>query len=304
MKQKPILFLCTVVLMTAGILFSRSEVFQIFLIQNEGYHPKNVNLAPPAAILCPEPVVLPADANCMAVVIVNTPLSTCNNITAMSYTLPNGNTVNLSAPFPTTINLGTWSFGTYQLMWNVRDDCPPLPTNATCSQTIVIDNQPPTIVCPPNVSVGNNIDGRRISPSRMMLTPVLVPQATATDNCTPDAQIVITNSFNGTDDASGDYPLGTTTVCWTATDLNGNSASCCMAVVVFDNTPPVLTCPDTLNVPCEAPAPFQFYQQFVAAGGIATDETMLDTSTFMHVIDSTFNMTCTNRKTVKRFYKI
>lgn len=304
MKQKPILFLCTVVLMTAGILFSRSEIFQVFSIQNEGYHPKNVNLVAPDAINCPDPVVLPADVNCMAVVIVNTPVSTCGNITAMSYTLPNGTTVTLSAPFPTTINLGTWSFGIYQLTWNVRDDCPPLPTTATCSQTIVIDNQPPTIVCPPNVSVGNNIDGRRMTNSRMMLTPVLVPQATATDNCTPDAQILITNNFNGTDDASGDYPLGTTTVCWTATDLNGNSASCCMTVTVFDNTPPEIICPDTLNVPCQAPTPFLFYQQFLAAGGSAMDETMLDTSTFMHVIDSTFNMTCTHRKTIKRFYKI
>jgi hypothetical protein len=305
MKQKPILFLYAVVLMTASILFSRSDVFQIFSTKNEEYHPKNVNLAAPDAINCPDPVVLPADANCMAAVIVNTPVSSCGNITAMSYTLPNGTSVTLNAPYPTTINLGTWSFGTYQLMWNVRDDCPPLPTTATCSQTIVIDNQPPTIVCPPNVSVGNNLDGRRMSPvKRMMLTPVLVPQATATDNCTPDSLIVITNSFNGTDDASDDYPLGTTTVCWTATDLNGNFASCCMNVVVFDNTPPELTCPDTLNVPCDAPSPFQFYQQFLAAGGSAMDETMLDTSTFMHVIDSTFNMTCTHRKTIKRFYKI
>jgi uncharacterized protein YfcZ (UPF0381/DUF406 family) len=305
MKQKPILYLLVVLLTTSGILLSKSDVFQNFSTKNEGYHPKNVNLVVPDAINCPDPIVLPADANCMALVIVNTPVSTCGNITAMSYTLPNGTVVTLSAPFPTSINLGTWNAGIYNLIWNVSDNCPPLPTTAMCSQTIVIDNQPPTIICPPNVSVGNNIDGRRMANGkRMMLTPVLVPQATATDNCTPTSQIVITNNFNGTADASGDYPLGTTTVCWTATDLNGNSASCCMTVTVFDNTPPEISCPDTLDVQCQAPNPFVFYQQFLAAGGTAMDETMLDTSTFMHVIDSTFNMTCANRKTIKRFYKI
>ncbi len=274
-----------------------------FNLSEEGTHPKNVNLAAPDAINCPQPIVLTADANCMAQVIVQTPVSTCGNITFMSYTLPNGTTVTLTAPYPTQINLGNWSFGVYQLVWNVSDDCFPLPTSAICNQTIVIDDLPPSITCPDNVTVGNSEDGRRIG-NRMMNFPVLVGQPTATDNCTPDDQIVLTNDYNDTDDASDDYPLGTTTVCWTATDLSGNTASCCMTVTVIDNTPPDITCPDTLNVQCDAPAPFQYYAQFLAAGGSATDETMLDTSTFMFVIDSISNMTCEHHKTIKRFYKI
>jgi len=130
----------------------------------------------------------------------------------------------------------------------VEDVCPPLPSSAICRQSIKIDTQPPVIICPDDVSVGNNEDGRRVSPvgDRMDLTYVEVGQPTATDNCTPEAQITISNDFNGTDDASGDYPLGTTVVCWTATDLSGNTASCCMNVTVFDNTPPDIKCPDTL----------------------------------------------------------
>ena len=54
----------------------------------------------------------------------------------------------------------------------------------------------------------------------------------------------------------------------------------------------------------KSPSPFQYYAQFLTAGGSATDETELDTSSFMFVIDSISNMTCPNKKTIKRFYKI
>ncbi len=37
---------------------------------------------------------------------------------------------------------------------------------------------------------------------------------------------VMTNDYNGTSNASGSYPVGTTTVVWTATDPSGNSATC------------------------------------------------------------------------------
>ncbi|MBK8624304.1 MAG: HYR domain-containing protein [Saprospiraceae bacterium] len=308
MKQKPILFLSLVLITALCAVCAPKGTVLDFFTKNEGYHPKNVNLVAPDAINCPTPLVLPADANCMAEVIVQTPISTCGNITFMSYTLPNGIVVTLSPPYPTTINLGVWSFGIYKLVWNVNDNCPPLPSSAVCSQTIVIDNQPPVITCPDDISVGNNEDGRRlVNGQRMMFTPVNVGQPTATDNCTPDADITYSHNSpysSDPDDASGDYPLGTTIVCWTATDLSDNSASCCMEVTVFDNTPPEITCPDTLTVQCQEPSPYNYYTQFLAAGGIATDETSLDTSTFMFVVDSTTNLGCANHKTIKRFYKI
>jgi HYR domain len=37
------------------------------------------------------------------------------------------------------------------------------------------------------------------------------------------------------------FPVGTTTVIWTATDVNGNSNTAQQTVTVTDNTPPVLT---------------------------------------------------------------
>ena len=301
MKQKPIYFLLVSIVAIVGtVLFPESGILQFNnLTVKEGYHPKNVILDP-LSVNCPTPMVLAAGPNCMAEVIVSPPTSTCGNITALTYTLPGGMPVSVTLPPPANINLGFFPAGLFTIVWNVSDDCPPLPTTAVCNQQIKIDTQVPTITCPSNVTVGNNPNGRRTE-LRMMLTPVEVGQPLVTDNCTI---ISVTNTFNGTDNASGNYPLGTTLVCWTVTDIALNTASCCMNVIVTDNTPPVIICPDTLRVQCLAPAPHVYFKLFEAAGGSATDETDLDTSTFMFVVDEVTSITFPNVKTIRRHYKI
>jgi subtilisin-like proprotein convertase family protein len=52
----------------------------------------------------------------------------------------------------------------------------------------------------------------------------------------------IINDYNGTDDASDFYPVGTTTVTWTLIDDSGNSVQCTMDVTVNDIEPPVISC--------------------------------------------------------------
>ncbi|MEL6810586.1 MAG: LamG-like jellyroll fold domain-containing protein [Bacteroidota bacterium] len=52
----------------------------------------------------------------------------------------------------------------------------------------------------------------------------------------------LVNDFNGTDDASGIYPLGTTTVNWTVTDPYGNTSNCSMNVIVEDREAPSAVC--------------------------------------------------------------
>ncbi|MEN3010155.1 MAG: HYR domain-containing protein, partial [Candidatus Bipolaricaulaceae bacterium] len=59
---------------------------------------------------------------------------------------------------------------------------------------------------------------------------------TASDNC----GVV---SFTSTHNPGDVFPVGTTTVTYTARDAAGNTASCSFKVTVVDNTPPAITCP-------------------------------------------------------------
>ena len=60
--------------------------------------------------------------------------------------------------------------------------------------------------------------------------------------------IRLINDFNGVENASGFYPVGTTQVMFTATDQGGNSVSCSVAITVNDTEAPVITCPDNITV--------------------------------------------------------
>jgi HYR domain-containing protein len=97
---------------------------------------------------------------------------------------------------------------------------------ASASQTItVIDNTPPSISCPGNITV-NAISGTCAAPASFT--------ATATDNCS--VPTVTTDHLSGSS-----FPVGTTTVHATAIDAAGNSSTCSFTVTVKDIDPPVIT---------------------------------------------------------------
>lgn len=72
-----------------------------------------------------------------------------------------------------------------------------------------------------------------------------IPAPGVSDNC---SGITLVNDFNNTNDASDTYPVGTTLVTWTATDLGGNTATCQMEVTVVDDQDPVIVCPGDISV--------------------------------------------------------
>ena len=77
---------------------------------------------------------------------------------------------------------------------------------------------------------------------------VTLADATAT-GC---GDIAITNNYNnGGANASGIYPLGTTTVVFTATNECGIQSQDSMTVTVEYNTSNILTCPAPYTIPCE-----------------------------------------------------
>ena len=103
----------------------------------------------------------------------------------------------------------------------------------SCSFDVTVtDIEDPDLTCPVSVNVSND--------SSLCGATVSGLVAIATDNCGIDT---VTNNITGTGDASGFYPVGTTTVTFTASDTTGNTESCSFTVTVNDTEAPVLTCP-------------------------------------------------------------
>ncbi len=107
--------------------------------------------------------------------------------------------------------------------------------SASCQFNITVtDNTPPTIVnCPSTVTVTTN--------NGCTATGVNLGTLTATDNCTSQASLTITNN------APASYPLGKTLVTWTVTDATGLSATCTQEVNVTDNIAPTISCPSNIS---------------------------------------------------------
>jgi hypothetical protein len=121
------------------------------------------------------------------------------------------------------------SCGSTTVIFTATDGCG---NKSTTQATFTItDTTPPVITCPPPAS-GTTILNECFSNAVVLGTP------TATDNCSLPAQIVFTNN------APAQFPVGTTIVTWTATDVCGNTSTCNQTVTVTDNSqPPVIVCP-------------------------------------------------------------
>ena len=93
---------------------------------------------------------------------------------------------------------------------------------------------PPTIDCP------DDITAECTSPAGAAVTFTV----TAASECDPSVDIDCNYESGST------FPLGTTEVCCTATDDEGQTAACCFNVTVVDTTPPTIDCPDDMTVEC------------------------------------------------------
>ncbi len=134
----------------------------------------------------------------------------------------------------------------YKIMrqWTVIDWCQydeDIPGQGIWTHTQIIqvmDNVPPVIVCPANLTVTNNAicTGANVN----------VPLVTATDACS-DVVTIVNDRNNGGANAGGFYPNGTTTVKFTAEDGCGNTAFCTVQVTVTDLTAPAAVCKEGLS---------------------------------------------------------
>jgi len=132
--------------------------------------------------------------------------------------------------------------------WKIKDWC----TSGQMThvqEILVVDNTPPVITCPANITL--NTDLGFCNKKYTLPTPVV------SDACSPSNQINIKIFVNGIPGIFSPgqmvtLGLGTTLITMRATDPCGNSAQCMYTVLVRDNTPPVLVCPPSVTVDCNA----------------------------------------------------
>jgi hypothetical protein len=137
----------------------------------------------------------------------------------------------VSGPVPS----GPYAVGSTTVTWTATDANG---NTSTCTQVInVSDNENPFITCPAAANI--SIDAGQCTSSASIGT------ATATDNCSTP---IVTAS------PAGPYPVGSTTITWTATDAGGNSATCTQIVNVTDNQNPTISCPADITSCSNTPA--------------------------------------------------
>src|SRR5690606_24552411 len=145
------------------------------------------------------------------------------------------------------------------------------------------DTTAPAFTCPTNISL--------TADAGQAYATVTIPVPATNDAC---GTVTLVNDFTGVADASAQYPLGVTTVTYTATDECGNETECTFTVNVTDEEAPVINCPETILVSCdtEIPAVYADYAAFAAAGGTATDNNGINEASFALVSEISDGETC------------
>jgi len=170
------------------------------------------DITPPVA-LCKINVVLLLNANCIA------------NVTPTDIDAGSFDDCSLSSYVVTPNSFS--QCGTFPVTLTVKDWCG---NTDVCNTVIeVIDNIPPTITCPGDVYLTS-------TDNVCMMVVNGIQWLSLTDNCgTPSVSYKVSGASNytGIGDASGlTFSQGTSVVCYTATDICGNTATCSFNVVL------------------------------------------------------------------------
>jgi len=143
----------------------------------------------------------------------------------------------LDAPYPVGTTIITWTATDA----SARTD--------TCSQTITVtsdDNVPPTITAPADVTT-TTPDGTSGS-CGLVIGETELGSPDANDNCTVNVTRTGVPSGNF-------FPVGTTTITYTATDGSGHTATAVQHVVVTDGTAPIIVAPPDASYVCPSEVP-------------------------------------------------
>ena len=145
----------------------------------------------------------------------NVQANTDSGVCTANPSLGTATTTGGQAPITITNNKpAKFQLGATTVTWTATDSYV-VPNTSSANQLItIVDNQNPSITAPPNLTVNENVLGGW---SGSLGTP------STSDNC---PGITVTNN------APAKFPLGTTTVTWTATDGSGKQSTATQSVTV------------------------------------------------------------------------
>ena len=191
----------------------------------------------------------------------------------------------LSFTFVDQVSDGMMCPETITRTYAISDSCDNI---GMCQQVIVVNDETPPILLCPVIPPDIQCDASEF-PAATNLDEFFMQGGTVADNCALDSA-----SFSLVSEMSDNMMCPETiTRTYSIMDSCGNVGTCISQVVVFDFTPPQLTCPDPDTVLCdisEAPA-FDAYADFVAAGGNATDNCSINEESFT-LVDESFSGFC------------
>lgn len=165
---------------------------------------------------CPGTMTVNADSGmCSAVVNYNAPAAIDNcNIDSVSLT---------SGP----VSGSAFPLGTTTITYTATDSAG---NSSICSfDIVVVDAEAPVMTCPANITMNND--------SGLCSAVVTFNAPLATDNCS-GASVAQT----GGPSSGSAFPIGTTTITYTATDSAGNTSSCSFDITVNDTEAPIVNC--------------------------------------------------------------
>lgn len=169
-------------------------------------------------------------ATCPADINVNNDNGSCGALVTFSAT----STGQPAAAISYTQNPGTlFNIGTTTVTATAVNSC----GSSVCNFNVTVtDTELPVLSGISNVAA--DADGGACAATSVDLgTPL------SSDNC---------GVFNVTNDGPASYPVGTTTVTWTVTDINGNSNTYSQQVIISDSELPVISGLNDITVPADA----------------------------------------------------
>jgi gliding motility-associated-like protein len=177
-------------------------------------------------ITCPSSINQPNDPGiCGAPIFFSSPVGTDNcpgTLTFQTAGLPSGSVF----PIGTTVI----SYLAADVTGNI----------ATCNFTITVnDSEDPVIICPPSIVQSN--DAGICGASIAYGTPL------GNDNCPGSITVMTTGLPSGSV-----FPIGTTNVSFSTSDVSGNTSSCSFTVTIIDTEAPGIVCPSDQNVSLSA----------------------------------------------------